>query len=214
MSKQDKYIEHGLDLWIDSIENGDNVKLIDQTNNYQIQTLEGQVIPYDNYIYLTDSRFLVPCSTLFENDYTITVTYKRFNTNLGVIWSLAEPSTVLNGTIRAGYYNSSILEWSASTFRDWDYLNTDYTPHEITMVFDRTNDRVMIYDNGTIKSTWHNMTSSYPYNPDLKLIIGGYIDNDKLLDMSGLYSLRVYNRALTDAEIKYNYNIDKARFNI
>lgn len=85
--------------------------------------------------------------------------------------------------------------------------------YKMTSKLDYNNNSTTTYfsvNNDILVSTTHN--SKIVNNTDNRIYIGGvganYNNNIKV------YSVRIYNRALTEDEIKQNYNVDKSRFGI
>lgn len=204
----------GMRVWIDSILNKDSNTLIDQTGNYQSTTLDGSLSVSNNYIYLSNCRFSLPCGADLQGDFTISVTYRRFFTGTGMIYSFADPTQYLTGRMYAGHNPNNSNNWKISSFSSWQFLYNDLAPHTIDVVVDRNNKMVYVYDNGNVVNTYHSLDTFETMDSNLKLIIGGYMNSDKKMEFGGLYSLKLYNHALSAAEVKQNYNIDKARFGL
>lgn len=206
------YISNGLKIHIDAIKNKNETTLIDQTGNYIPNLIEGQFVTIDNYIYLKNTRFLIPCGDLLQNSFTISVTYKKLTDKMGMIWSLAEPSQSLTGLLAAGHKTDNIEYWSAGSWRNTRFKANDSSPHEVTVLFNFSDQRAQIYQDGEIAVTYSGEV--FRFNENLKLIIGGFMDSDKRMENANLYELRVYNRLLTPQEIKYNYKVDRMRYGI
>ena len=111
------------------------------------------------------------------------------------------------------YNNSLLLAFGNTRYNySYDFINSDY-PIKITITCEKSNDNTSISING-INSDNHTgnvniekaQTSTF-----------GILNNDARNE--GVYlgemgNFKIYNRALTDAEVLQNYNVDKARFNI
>jgi len=98
----------------------------------------------------------------------------------------------------AGYYGGAI-----------SYQNI----YEDTLSMTKSSDKIVMYKNSKIIVTTNN--SEYTTNlnlTDIELYIGNY--NNVHHMKQKVYSMRIYNRALTEDEITQNYNIDKIRFGI
>jgi len=87
----------------------------------------------------------------------------------------------------------------------------------LTANYDKEKNEINFWENGTkktlsnvegnIKSPSNNTIMALGTNPGGSNAGGSYLDGK-------IYSVRIYNRCLTDNEIKQNYNKDKSRFNI
>lgn len=76
---------------------------------------------------------------------------------------------------------------------------------------------VSLTRDGSFVTAYQNATQGtrYSYSPTNERIVindlGGFSGRSMLLDV---FSFRLYNRALTPAEIAHNHSVDRARFNI
>jgi len=84
------------------------------------------------------------------------------------------------------------------------------TWHHCTLVYDGS--YKYIYKNGTLDTSTADSTITWYSGATLRI---GARQNSSLLPLAGYMPVvKIYNRALTAAEIKNNYNIYKGRFNI
>ena len=103
-------------------------------------------------------------------------------------------------------------------YKDGSFLNqisyTDIPLNTINSIsYGKQSTRYFSYVNGMQKDSRNSNESIGWKNNDL--YIGRSINDDYGYFFIGeVYSVRIYNRTLTEAEIKQNYEIDKERFNI
>ena len=79
-----------------------------------------------------------------------------------------------------------------------------------TIIYINNGEDVQFYDNNELKED----RSEEGEIQNKKLTIGGTEWNYGISLNGSIYTLRFYNRALTEKEIEQNYNIDKIRYNI
>jgi hypothetical protein len=113
-----------------------------------------------------------------------------------------------------------------------------HTPYFDTYYFDSANQRIQFTDSGLINQNayfvFRRRTSTSPYREiirnsvqraadtnipntmtlDTRQVLLAAIPADAEYFKGNMYIFRVYNRALTDAELTQNYNFDKARFGL
>ena len=79
-------------------------------------------------------------------------------------------------------------------------------------VISKSNSIIKFYDQGSVlgTNTQQDFIDRLNFNT-INFQIGRWYGNAKFV-MEKVYAFRIYNRALSDAEIKQNYNVDKARF--
>ena len=99
-------------------------------------------------------------------------------------------------------------------------LNTGEYVHGV-LVHDNSTLTLRIYVNGNLEGTTVSTGQSYPYRSTNKMSIGadggsnhGGISGNKYYYSGDINVVKVYNRALTAAEVRNNYNQYKGRFNI
>ncbi len=137
----------------------------------------------------------------------------------------------------ASYYNGYGIIWNTSDILTDQYnlgafyrndkgsshmfsISTNFDIQQITFVYDLTNNKQQIYVDGNFveeRSAIKEGEFTYPTEMgDIKLggsrLYGGSAKN-VYTDMN-LYSARLYTKALTEAEIKREYNIDKYRYGL
>jgi hypothetical protein len=79
-----------------------------------------------------------------------------------------------------------------------------------TIIYLNNGENVSFYDNNKLEMK----ENSEGEIQNKKLTIGGAEWNYGISLNGSIYTLRFYNRALTEKEIEQNYNIDKIRYNI
>jgi len=116
------------------------------------------------------------------------------------------------GKIRIGY-NSSTTGSNIFTFEDTNYYDNKW--HHIVSQTNGTT--VFLYIDGVLKNQATNVvqpwtgTSPWPTN---QLNIGRDNNNNNYFFSGSIGPVRVYNRALSQAEVLQNYNATKTRFNL
>ena len=122
---------------------------------------------------------------------------------------LGERTTNTNGMMIFNYSNSNKLSLdtigSGTRINVYDRLLAN-TRYDISVAFENTT--VKTYVNGELGSTMSFKDGNI--NFPLTIFTAGNRSNS----LGNVYSVKVYNRALTQEEIENNYNVDKARFEL
>ena len=79
-----------------------------------------------------------------------------------------------------------------------------------TIIYFNNGENVSFYDNNKLEMKGNSEGEIQ----NKKLTIGGAEWNYGISLNGSIYTIRFYNRALTEKEIEQNYNIDKIRYNI
>jgi hypothetical protein len=102
--------------------------------------------------------------------------------------------------------------------REYDSKYTNYTatvgvPFYVVMTFDQPSNTVKLYINGTLDSTFVlSKTVKFTSRP---IVLGRWDYQYNYYYFNGkVYTGQYYNRALTEGEVKQNYNKYKTRFNL
>ena len=126
-----------------------------------------------------------------------------------------------NNLINLGIYNSpgnanGIYILNSTKISHWYWSNDLRT----TSVLDSQNSYVVtaLYD-GLNRKIYLNGVQKATDTATPTVILGNVTIGDEIPGQDGffngeVYSVRIYNRALTDEEIKNNYNVDKYRFDV
>lgn len=191
-------------VWLDLSGNGNNGILYNFSNN----AWSNNGIQFDginDYIKTTQ----VSSFPSGSSQYTLEINFK-FETlknrnnllNLGIYNSIGNANGIY-------IYNSTVIShwyWN-DDLRTESIIESDNI-YTITVLYNGTNRRIYLNgemvaeDNATPNTILGNIT------------IGDEIPNQDGFFNGKVYSVRIYDRALTDEEIKNNYNIDKYRFDI
>ena len=92
------------------------------------------------------------------------------------------------------------------------YVNSNITnSHVIT----KNTNSITLYNNGQeITKNEDSNTLNRLNISNISFTIGRWHNSNGYYSNQNVYAMRVYNRALTEDEIRQNYEIDKVRFNI
>ena len=145
----------------------------------------------------------------FSSTYTIQFVVKKlFNTTA----SGANSAYVVLGLDGSRYYGLLVRVSVNGLMADRSYFNNSTKAGYRCLSFsDIANTSSKMWaDGATVNASGYN-SLDYSTARGNVARIGGTADVDKPIK---LHAIRIYNRALTDAEIAANYAIDKARFNL
>lgn len=201
------YVSNGLVLLLDGVKNTRNGHSTstsiweDLSGNNNDLTLENVAInPNNMYLNGNDSKIysekaldVVSVEIVLEleekNEY---VYIASFGNNLKCMaWSSVEDKGFSLGHVKGRYLVENLYKKNSISVQydpDLMYLNSE----KLT--------------NNLAGESWA-LPSSYP-------IAFGFYGNNSYRMKGKIYSIRIYNRALTEEEIKHNYIVDKARYGI
>ena len=206
----DNYIRDGLVLWLDGIEKGNNSDAWTDKINNHIFTNNGCVFK-DNCVEftngkLTNTSFVAPSS----NSGTIELVFYCDDSIAAQV--IFMPKSGQSG-IGFGMFSDDRVYINAVTSTPKRYPWNVVKPTVISSV-SLSNSRG--YVNGVSKSKYSTPDSynTYLAYADSYNNIGNREPGHAAQFVGSLYSLRIYNRILTQNEILHNYTIDKARFNL
>lgn len=91
------------------------------------------------------------------------------------------------------------------------YINKIQEVFNRTITYEQLSKELSAFENGNIVN---KAKSEYSEIAQKKLQLGGTKWNGAVSLNGNIYAVRIYNRVLTDEEIKTNYKIDKYRFGI
>jgi hypothetical protein len=93
------------------------------------------------------------------------------------------------------------------------YQATTNTWYQVVGVIDNTNNQLKLYINGVSQGTPTTMSYTSILNSANNLYLGSYNNGEYSQYLDGdLGVVRVYQRALTDAEVLANYNYDRSKY--
>lgn len=82
-------------------------------------------------------------------------------------------------------------------------------------VIAKSSNNIKSYNNGQYLREITDTSFIERFNiTDINFTIGKWHNSNSYFSNQNVYAMRIYNRALTEDEIRQNYEIDKARFNI
>ena len=206
----DSYIKSNLVLQVDGIKNTRNGHS-DNTNIWYDLSGNGNNLTLENISWTDDSA--VFNNSLAYTDNTVE--------NITVEMIVKEDSSK-NGPIYIGwfgnnrhmmaYYDNNCIQLSANV--NFYQLTNNYTRNSISAIYKTTTD---VIDKCYINSKQGVITSSNDYWAQTAphyIQIGKYANTNSYRFAGEICAIRIYNRALTEEEIKHNYEIDKIRFGL
>lgn len=146
------------------------------------------------------------------------------NTTIEIVTKMKSyDANTKNTLIKNDMFDTS-YEYSGALWYPWNlnfsfkdkssYLQKEeeYTINSIAGTYNTSNKRLCIYNpkNNAISRRCEDYVT-FNNDGDLKYIIG---QKDSQFSNMEVYAVRIYNKVLTEEEIKSNYEIDKIRFNI
>ncbi|MDD2628186.1 MAG: hypothetical protein PHR25_05470 [Clostridia bacterium] len=219
------YIKDGLVLWYDGIYNkgigiyndNNNVwkDLSGNGNDMTISNIDftisdgwnGKGLSLDNTQHTMNSNNPLKNQTLMEQGYTIEVVFQK--KSIGIRRYLGG----INRGFHINYYNEKALHYINDGNSDhYAYSNNASEVNKIlsytgTYFKDSVSTKVEMYANGADKNNGSYYGSLIiPYGMESSIT---YYFNDAII-----YSVRIYDKVLTQKEITRNYQMDKGRFGI
>ena len=207
------YIRNGLVLWLDGInKGGETGKWIDLIGGKEfVQTSYGKIVSGDNYYQFTSEtlngsnyggfyRNATDISSNYKTD-TIEIAFKR--NSQGSICSMFYGGDGISFIIAS----SNTLSYNSNADRNKRYtLGLEY---QIPLIVSINNDRAV--RNGTSLTTTSN--DYWSLQSDMTTIGFREVSTNHRPYYGKIYSIRIYNRLLTEAEMLQNQRADNARFN-
>ena len=108
------------------------------------------------------------------------------------------------------YQFAEILDKNGKDYLQYRYKIKNNEVFNRTIIYLNNGENVSFYDNNKLEMKGNSEGEIQ----NKKLTIGGTEWNYGTSLNGSIYTLRFYNRALTEKEIEQNYNIDKIRYNI
>ena len=230
-ARYNAYIDHingyigrtGLISWFDGYSNTGTTRThnattwkdLANTNTYK-GTIKGSPVWYNNYLYFDGSDDWVQLSQMNYENPTIEVVYKKDNYTTGPEEGIVANFegggyglTVSDSKLMSDFYISSAYRTIKKDFilNKIQSAATNYDGKNINLYTDGT-----LYDSyaisGSIGTPGNSTPMAIAANPS-----GTGIDSGRNFK-GNIYSVRIYNKALTKEEIQHNYLYDKQRFNI
>ena len=217
------YISDGLVLWYDGYANTGKTRTATTTTwkNLASSSYTGNLTGgtwYDNYLYLDGADDWVKIAEMNYANPTIEVVYSKK--------SSTGSNEVLVGNFNAGGYG--IAKGSESIIHGQFYLNGSYqllsyplTLNKVeTLSSSYSGSYQYLYANSSLVSSADRSGTSLgsPSNSTVMAVganpNGSTIDSTAEYYIGNIYSVRIYNKALTSDEILHNYIQDKQKFNL
>ena len=108
------------------------------------------------------------------------------------------------------YQFAEILDKNGKDYLQYRYKIKNNEVFNTTIIYLNNGENGSFYDNNKLEMKGNSEGEIQ----NKKLTIGGAEWNYGISLNGSIYTLRFYNRALTEKEIEQNYNIDKIRYNI
>ena len=220
------YMSDGLVLWYDGINNNGNSN---NTSNYSVTTwknlanssysgtLKNSPTWYNNYLFFDGSDDWVSIAQMNFNNPTVEVVIQKSEYTTG-----PEESIVAN--YEGGGYGLSIANQKliSEFYISGAYHNIykDFVLNKkVSVATNYDNSKTNLYTNGTLYDSYSITGSIGVPESNTPMVIAANPRGTSTTDPNrffkgNIYSVRIYNRALTQEEILHNYNYDKQRFNI
>ena len=195
----------------DGILNNDNNTILYKNNGYEFT---------NNSDYIESKNNL---NLIGDTNYTVEVIFKSYGlqsnqTMSGIFW-FGNPAAVVGGSsslmLNKSYTSFSVMNLSVRQAKDL----IDNNIHAITVTkksgtFNTTNAKICI--NNNCNNNGLSATESSVNLLDSKIQIGRtwQWNNDNRTLNGVVYSVRIYNRVLTQSEITKNYKLDQKRYGI
>ena len=205
-----KIVTSGLTMYLDAGNknsyNGNGSTFFDITGNGNDATLVNTPTYRGNRIYMNGTTQYAQVTATITTSRTVDIVYKLYNpgTGWGPLWRVEDwrerifPSTITIIPSSVTYY----------------YINgPDNGTSIINIVYSYNGTSLKSYKNGVIQSTAtmdSNMDTglyTYRFGNQSAGSTNAYVEMD-------LYSVKFYNRQLTDTEVLQNYNATKTRFGL
>ena len=218
------YVKEGLVLHLDGINNTGNGHSNTTTMWKDLSGNDGKLNNYDNTDYsgrfengisfdgINDVIEVAESDTISPKEQTIEIILQKdgdSNTTDGrqiffVKWKGYTMEINKNNTISYGR-NSGYLTYLTSN-------KTINLSEKYSIVAKHENNISRLYINNIFEKEQN--VQPIAYSMMKTITIGNYAGNGGQYLNGKIYSIRMYNRALTDSEMEHNYEIDKERFNL
>lgn len=218
------YISDGLVLWYDGYANTGTARTNSTTTwkNLASSSLDGTLTGgtwYKNYLYLDGTDDWVAIAAMNYANPTVEVVYKKtaFTGN-------AEEALV--GNFNSGGYGIAYLSSNSNKMIGefyvngaWNRLYNDITLNKTDTLATSFNGSTMkLFSNGSLVDQLSlSGTVGTPTNSTIMAIganPNGTSVSASTYFLGNIYSVRIYNKALTDDEVLHNYIQDKQKFNL
>ena len=140
-----------------------------------------------------------------------------FNTNQNHSVIMGNFSNEIGGSvlgiddIKDNYLKFHTKSYSNHKINSTKGLNDD-KKHHISAIYNRELGKLYLYIDGKLDQSG-DVSNDLNY-PDLNFCIGMWSSTNTQFFKGNIYSMKVYNKALSEQEIVQNFNIDNARFKI
>ena len=209
-SDANNYIKNGLVLHLDGMQNtrkGHSVS----TTVWEDLSGNGNDLTLENISWTGDSAVFNQSLAYTDNtveNITVEMVVKENTSKSGPIFI----GKFGNNNHIMAYFDNNRMQFSHQV--PFYQLSNNYTRNSISAIYKSTTDVIdKCYFNskqGVITSNNDSWTQSAPHY----IQIGKYASTNSWRFAGEICAIRIYNRALTEEEIKHNYNIDKERFNL
>jgi hypothetical protein len=199
--KEDTYIQDGLVFWLDGIDKGnDPTAWTDLVNGIAFPYNNGQEIRSDS-VYFNGNAGLTSSSLSFNHPLESCQIEVVVDNNYGIVILPYK-----SDNIAFGFYRTDIIIGSTSYPIKTTYRKSNF-PQKKTSYSMNVN--YLYYDDVVLNSIVNDFWAIR--NANIYEI--GHRDNN-VKYIGNIYSIRIYNRHLSDEERVHNNNIDKQRFGL
>lgn len=208
-------------LWYDGYANTGGTRSLSTTTWKNLSssnlngTLKNSPTWYNNHLLFNETDNWVSIAQMNYSTPTVEVIYKKS--------SYTNAEEVLVGNFNDGGYGIRVANQKIGSHmyieNKWYDTTKDSNTDKIELVSTTYDtNKINLYSNGTLVNTTeitgnivtatNNTLMALGVNP-----YGSSYDSNSFYK-GNIYSVRIYNRALTKEEISHNYNYDKQRFNL
>ena len=224
---EQEYVENGLVLWLDGIDNvGEGQH--DNASTYWTNLVDGEQITInregksdtegtntftDNALQLNKSKVYLPSSvaTAVNGDaYTVEFVvdsegYSGYQSSYSPIMTVDEGADTFSIFVRTAGKTMELKQGSNQVRLRTDFANVLDTTSAIRF---QKNQESAWFANGEKKDTFTSGNNAVAEN----VILGGRLGSDAYTTTASYHAVRVYNRALSDAELQQNAAYDQVRY--
>lgn len=217
-----EYITDGLILRLDAIDNTSQGHDSSTTtwfdisgNNYNF-TINTQNLDWESDGYNINGETYMTCQTSNFNspqNMTIEVVFTSQDTSTGDIGSIINNRDRNNYNWMVNQYGEKMMFHTRIQNNSSEILESE-TRYSAVMRFDRSSGTIIL--NGFVNNQLEVVNDNANFSGNSNYLVIGANSEQGLYEIfyGKIHAIRIYNRPLTNDELTYNYNIDKARFNL
>ena len=142
-----------------------------------------------------------------NQNYTINIVFKIISFT-GSDMRLFGATDGITDQLCSGWDGTTFRIWVQASWNNTNFVSSTGVTYHLTMVHEGTDNK--IYVNGLFNS---NITNKTSYFNNLGFC-NPYILSYGTFFSGNIYNAQIYNRALTESEVRQNYNAQKGRFGL